>query len=719
MKLGAFRKVRSGVPTRCILFFAIAAGCLTAVAPAAHRALAAAPAKPDPFESRIRPLLTARCLGCHAGPDAKGGLDLSTRAALLAAGGGAVLRPGSPAGSRLLQRVAAGTMPPQGKLPAGDIAALRDWIRSGARWTGGPLDPFARTTSTRAGLDWWSLQPLRAVPVPAGAEANPVDAFVARRLGQAGYRLAPEAEPATLIRRVTYDLHGLPPTWDEVRDYLADRRPDRYERLVERLLASPRYGERAARRWLDAARFAESDGYEHDMPRFKAWPYRDWVIDAFNRDLPYDQFVREQLAGDALRPEDPRAGIPTGFLMAGGFDSVGTKQAAPTARLEVRQDELEDMIGVTGQVLLGVTAQCARCHDHKYDPISQVDYYRLQAVFAGAFHHGAEGKHDYYGVRSAPPPATFVLRRGLVTAPEREVTPGGLSAVRALTSDLPTAPGDPARRKALAEWITDRRNPLPARAMANRVWGWVFGRALAATPNDLGFNGERPVHPELLEYLAHRFAGSLSVKELHRILVTSRAYRQARGGPRAARGEAAEPPPLHREPRRLEAEELRDTLLAVSGRLNPRSGGPGFQLFTWKSNAGALYESVEPEGPEYERRSIYRMVVRGSEVPLLTGFDCPDPSATTPRRQASTTATQALSLLNNTFVDRQSRHFAERLAAEAPTGLADQIALSYRIALGREPTSTEAAAARAHAETHSLRAWCRVLFNTSELLWVE
>jgi len=703
-----------------VLPLAVSALLLAGVASAAQRA-ASRPAPGDLFETRIRGLLTDRCLECHSGPEAKGGLDLATRAALLAAGGGGVVRPGDPDRSRLVVRVAAGTMPPKHPLPAADREAFRRWVRAGAPWTGRPLDPYARTSTVRAGRDWWALRPLRAPTPPRGPERDPVDAFVGGRLRAAGLAFAPEADRATLIRRLTYDLHGLPPAWEEVRAFTQDARPDAYRRLVDRLLASPRYGERFARRWLDVVRFAESDGYEHDMPRLKAWPYRDWVIEAFNRDLPYDEFVREQLAGDALHPEDPRAGIPTGFLMAGGFDSVGTKQAAATARLEVRQDELEDMIGATAQVLLGLTAQCARCHDHKYDPIPQADYYRLQAVFAGSFHHGAEGKHDYYGVRSAAAPTVRLLRRGMVAAPQQEMTPGALSALGTLPADLGGGT-DPARRLALARWVTDPRNPLPARVMANRVWGWLFGRGLVGTPNDLGFNGDRSSHPELLEHLAAAFAGSerWSVKALTRRLVLTRAYRQSARDSAAARARDAGNRLLwRRSPRRLEAEEVRDSLLAATGRLNLRMGGPGFQLFTWKSNAGALYEPLEPEGEEYERRAVYRMVVRGGETTLLSSLDCPDPSAPTPRREATTTATQALSLLNNVFVDRQSRHFAARLEREAPGSVAEQVALSYRLALGREARPEERTAAHGHAERHGLPAWCRVLFNTSEFLWLE
>ena len=693
-------------------------------------------------------------------------------------------------------------MPPKGKLPATEIATLRRWVDDGLPWNGGRIDPLAYSTEVRAGLDWWSLQPLRPVPPPAKtdamlpAESRALDAFVGSRLRKAGLDFAAEADPRTLIRRVTYDLTGLAPTPDEVEAFVADvasrklarmgdaeaqRKRDKgregrrdrnqkivasatpsptpdsrrlaplpaYERLVDRLLASPRFGERMARRWLDVVRFAESDGYEHDDPRPKAWPYRDWVIDAFNRDLPYDQFLREQIAGDALHPDDPRGGIPTGFLVAGGYDDVGAKQAAENFRLEVRQDELEDMIGTTMQVTQGMTAQCARCHDHKFDPIPQQDYYRLQAALAGAQHYAPAKKPEFYAVRSDAPPKVWLLQRGAVTARGPEVTPGALSGLRLLPSDLGTPQdNDRTRRLKLAGWLTDRRNPLTPRVMTNRVWGWLFGQGLVNTPNDFGFNGDRPSHPELLDTLAAAFSGvpgsasrvpgapsarsdseretrspepRWSVKRLVRAIVLSRTYRQsAAWNAKAAAKDAGNRLLWRHTPRRLESEELRDTLLQASGRLNLTMGGPGFQLFTSKDNAGVLYEPADRDGEEFCRRAIYRMVVRGTEDPLLSSFDCPDASNTTPRRLATTTATQALSLLNNGFVDRQSGYLAERLARESRNStLEGQVRLSYQYVLGRDPRPAEETRAVQFAAQHGMKAWCRILFNTSEFLYVE
>ncbi len=647
--------------------------------------------------------------------------------------------PGRSGASLLIRRVAQGTMPPGRRLPAGEITLLRRWVEAFVPWKGGPLQHTGPTPETRAGVDWWSFQPLRTPAPPAapgpldpGAmlESRAIDGFVWDRLRRAGLGFSPPASRREFLRRVTYDLHGLPSTPDELADFQRDRNPDAVSRVVDRLLASPRYGERMARRWLDVARFAESDGYEHDLPRPTAWPYRDWVIAAFNRDLGYPDFMAEQIAGDALHPGEPGAFAATGFLVAGGYDEVGAKGASPMMRAEVRQDELEDLVGTSMQAFLGLSAQCARCHDHKFDPIPQRDYYRLAAVFSGARHWEASQKPPVYGVRSETPAATYLLGRGSVSARGAEVTPGALSSLRAVPdrpASLSGSAGDGERRLALAAWLRDTRNPLPARVMTNRVWSWLMGRGIVETPNDFGFNGARPSHPELLDWLAARFAApgtGGSVKSLCRAIVLSRAYRQSALPAVAGRGMEIDPECgllWRSRPRRLEAEELRDSLLQIAGKLNLRMGGPGYQLFTWKDNAGALYETRDPDDPEFYRRAIYRMVVRGSEDPLLTSFDCPDPSNTTPRRQRTTTAVQALSLLNNGFTTRMARFFAERVRRDAgpSASLEELVGRTYQQALTRDATPAELARAAAFASRYGLAAWCRVLFNTTEFLMVD
>ncbi|MFM7148984.1 MAG: DUF1549 domain-containing protein, partial [Gemmataceae bacterium] len=338
--------------------------------------------EPVDFDRQIAPLLIRRCLDCHSGAGPKGDLDLALKKTALA-----TVTPGKPDDSALWQRVRDDEMPPKKPLSAEEKNLLRRWIADGARWGSDPVDPFRHTTESRAGYDWWSLRPLRPVQTPAASSSpvsNPVDRFLLARLKAQGLAFSPPADRRTLIRRVTFDLTGLPPTWEETSAFLADTRPDAYERLVDRLLASPAYGERQARHWLDLVRFGESDGFERDLPRFNAWPYRDWVVRAFNDDLPYDRFARLQLAGDALEPPHRDSLAATGFLVAGAHDIV--VPASEPMKATMVQDELEDLIATVGQTFLGLTVHCGRCHDHKFDPISQRDYYRLAAALGGVRH---------------------------------------------------------------------------------------------------------------------------------------------------------------------------------------------------------------------------------------------------------------------------------------------------------------------------------------------
>jgi hypothetical protein len=343
------------------------------------------------FDRRVAPLLVARCFECHYGAKPKGGLDLSRRNTTMAGGeSGRVIVPGNPAESLLWQRVAEREMPPKKQLTADEQALLKEWIASGARWGTDPIEPFRVTTATRAGYDWWSLQPFARSRPPAVRHAEwvrrPIDSFVLAKLETAALMPSPPADRRTWIRRVTFDLTGLPPMPDDVAAFLHDSDPRADERLVDRLLASPQYGERWARHWLDVARFGESNGFEYDEPRRHAWPYRDWVISAFNRDLPFDEFARQQLAGDVLAPGDPDALTATGFLVAGAYDTAGQNQQSTAMKAVVRQDELEDLVGTVCQTFLGLTANCARCHDHKFDPIRQQEYYRLTSALGGVRH---------------------------------------------------------------------------------------------------------------------------------------------------------------------------------------------------------------------------------------------------------------------------------------------------------------------------------------------
>ena len=343
------------------------------------------------FDAEVAPILARRCLDCHSGPDPKGKLDLSRRSSAFAGGeAGPSIVAGSPDDSPLWGRVEAGEMPPKAALPEGEKAALRGWIAGGARWGADPIDAFRATTSRRAGRDWWSLQPVVRPAVPPVRDPSwartPVDRFVLAKLEANGLAPAPEADRRTLIRRVTFDLTGLPPSPEEVAAFLADDSPTAYEDLVDRLLASPQHGVRWARWWLDLARFGESHGFEFDEFRPDAWRYRDWVVDAFNRDLPYDEFARLQLAGDILRPDDPSSVEATGFLVAGAYDTVGQNQISQVMKAVVRADEVEDIVGTVSQAFLGLTVHCARCHDHKFDPIRQSEYYRMASALGGVRH---------------------------------------------------------------------------------------------------------------------------------------------------------------------------------------------------------------------------------------------------------------------------------------------------------------------------------------------
>jgi hypothetical protein len=349
------------------------------------------------FDDTIAPLLVRRCLDCHSGPKPKGGLDLTRREAAAE-----VIEPGKLEESLLWEYVSKGKMPPKKPLPAPEKRLLKTWIASGAAWGTDPIDPFQTTTGKRAGYDWWALQPVKKPRPPSvnklGWARNPIDPFVLHKLEARGLRSSRPADRRTLLRRLSFDLLGLPPSPEDVAAFVNDNSPDAYEKWVNRYLNSPQYGVRWARHWLDIVRFGESNGFEYDEFRPDAWPYRDWVVNALNRDMPYDEFVRLQLAGDVLRPNDAEATKATGFLVAGAYDTAGQVQQSLAMRRVVRQDELEDITGTVGQTFLGLTVNCARCHDHKFDPVRQVEYYRLTAALDGVRH----------GVRDLPPPAGVV-----------------------------------------------------------------------------------------------------------------------------------------------------------------------------------------------------------------------------------------------------------------------------------------------------------------------
>lgn len=631
---------------------------------------------------------------------------------------------------------------------------------------------------------------------------NPVDAFILQKLEAAGIRPAPPADRVTLLRRVSFDLIGLPPTPEEVQAFLADRSPNAYEKVVDRLLASPHYGERWARHWLDLARYAESEGFKSDETRPNVWRYRDYVIKAFNENKPYDRFVKEQIAGDEFFPNDPEARVAT------AFNRHYPDESNARNLMQRRQEILDDITDVTGSVFLGLTYGCARCHNHKFDPILQADYYRLQAFYANTTaddeipmipeekirEHKAkmavwkeqtrsirermaallapkkaailkefvdkyppeiqailekpakernpyewmmfykakpyleiddataakalkgEDKNTYAALKqelqkfdniypgdlptgsgmrdiSAQAPATHVLKVGVYDNPQEEVPPGFLTLLAPGAAKVapPAGLNSTGRRAALANWLTDPANPLPARVMVNRIWHHHFGQGIVGTPSDFGLMGQRPTHPELLDYLADEFIKSgWDVKKMHKLIVTSNTYRQSATFNEESAKADSRNKLLWRFPRqRLEAEVIRDASLAVSGLLNAKVGGPSVMpelpAGMPPPRGGWKVSSAEDQN----RRSVYIFVRRNSRYPMLEVFDMPDTHESCGRRNNTITAPQALSLLNGNVVLSWAQSFAGRVLTEAGPDSKKQIERAYELAYSRKPDGTE------------------------------
>jgi hypothetical protein len=753
------------------------------------------------FDSRIAPLFAGRCLGCHNSLEKKGGLDLSKFDSATAGGeSGRVIEPGKPDSSLLWDKISSGEMPPKKPLNDDEKALLKQWIQDGARWGTDPIDMLRYTSDNRAGYDWWSLKPVVQHQLPNVKletwPRNDIDYFVLSKLQANELSPAPEADRRTYIRRLSFDLLGLPPTAADVATFVADPAPDAYEKLVARFLDSPAYGEHWARHWLDVVRFGESQGFERDRLRANSWRYRDWVVWALNRDLPYDDFVRLQIAGDVIAPDDPLNVVATGYLVAAPWDEVGQSQQSAAMRAVVRQDELEDIVGTTCQTFLGLTANCARCHDHKFDPISQREYFQLTAALGGVRHGERESlssngratiqaRQDELNTRRKPilgavttavagvaenstveaiwtaltppqrqqrlelvrqitqidaelrllsggntyaivprqPEPTYVLTRGNPATRAEEVGAGGIKSVGTGTREmlLPKEAAESDRRRDLATWITNPENPLTSRVLANRLWHYHFGQGLVDTPNDFGFNGARPTHPELLDWLAFELTRQKwSIKSLHRVIVLSATYRQSATLNPAGRTRDAENRLYWRKtPMRLEAEELRDSVLLVAGELNPMMGGPGYQDFTTFTSNSQFYQSTDPVGDAFQRRSLYRTWVRSGRSPLLDVLDCPDPSTTAPKRAVTTTPLQALALLNNSFMLRMSDKLAQRVECDAGSDLTAQVGKTYEFVLQRPPSTTEVELSTHFVKEHGLTALSRVLLNCNEFLYVD
>jgi Protein of unknown function (DUF1553)/Protein of unknown function (DUF1549)/Planctomycete cytochrome C len=966
------------------------------------------------FVKDVQPILATTCYSCHDQRKQRGDYRIDSRQAALA---GNRILPGKSADSPLIHYVAGvhpdRKMPPSGTpLTPRQVGILRAWIDQGAVW------PDTALAGSREDQHW-SLQPLVKPAVPAVKNTawvrNPLDAFVLARLEAKGMSPAPAADKETLLRRVTFDLTGLPPTLAEREAFLADKTPEAYEKVVDRLLASPRYGERWARHWMDVIHFAETHGHDQDVPRESAWPYRDYLIRSFNTDKPYARFVEEQIAGDILFPEDPQAVIGLGMIAAGPWDESSQQSIRDdTLDKKVAQNlDRDDMITTVMSTFVSATVHCARCHNHKFDPISQAEYYSLQAVFAGvdranrpcdldplvagkrkellarkallngprtnlvalltapetkadvlAWERGARrdvwtvldpvrftslngatptkqadhsvvylgsrpekdvyeitavtdlegvtavrlevladdrlphkgpGRQDNgnlhlseFSVQAAPrdnpkfarpvslrnaiadfnqdgwdvtrsidgnaqtawgiypqvgkphqavfefrdpltlkggasltfvleqlhggghligrvrlsittaprpvglsllpesigqilavpaerrtadqieqltlhvlrrqlenglaalPPPQLVyaaapdfqpngsfnpargcrpihlLRRGDVNKPADLASPGALGCVPGLEARFRLAdPNDEgSRRAALARWISDPKNVLTWRSIVNRVWHYHFGRGIVATPSDLGRMGARPTHPELLDWLAIHFRDEQkgSLKQLHRLIVTSAVYRQSsRHNPDHARVDSDNLLLWRMNIGRLDAESVRDAVLAISGKLDLTMGGPSVKQFLQTPGIHVTpnvdYQKMDVDGPGMYRRSVYRFLFRTLPDPLMDALDCPDASQFAPTRATSVTALQALAMLNDRFMIRQSEHFAARLQKES-SGLEEQIRRAYLLALGRPAADKESAALSAYASRHGLTNACRVLFNCNEFLFV-
>lgn len=726
-------------------------------------------------------------------------------------------------------------MPPKGKLPKAQIDVLERWVTMGAPW------PEAVTLGKRHGpplvdalaRSFWSFRPVVRPRVPsvkdAGWVRTPIDAFIAAKLAEAGLRPSAPAPRSSLLRRVYYDLIGLPPMPEETAAFLADPAPDAYEKVVDRLLASPHYGEKWARHWLDLVRYAETNGYEFDVAKPNAWRYRDYVIRSFNDDKPYDQFIREQLAGDELEPVTADGLVATGYYRLGPWDS-----GAPD-RLQATYDELDDIVATTGQLFLGLTVNCARCHDHKNDPFPQKDYYRLLAFFhniqpynprsslrpittavdqeqqrtqiaehrrqlaalaqqitavedALAMHledherddfqvpeyradivrkhvprHVSQQTYQQYEAlrrehsalqRKRPaaldqalcvtesgrtPRTTYVLLRGNPRSQGDQVEPGFPTVLT--TKDPVLAPPGPSatttgRRRALADWIAHPANPLTARVIMNRLWQHHFGRGIVRSSSDFGYRGTPPTHPELLDWLAAELVDrGWRLKTMHKLIVMSSAYQM--GSQANATAEASDPENdwyWRYDMRRLSAEEVRDSILAVCGNLNVGAmAGPSFyprisaEVLAGQSRPGQGWGESAQE--EQNRRSIYAHVKRSLIVPILGVFDAADADASCPVRVTTTQPTQAISMLNSEFLNAQAAVFAVNAQRWAGTDRAAQVRWALQRVTQRDPTRAEVERGVTFivrlqsrdrlAPAEALRHFCLLSLNLNEFLYLD
>jgi mono/diheme cytochrome c family protein len=648
------------------------------------------------FAREVRPIFAAACYSCHGADKQKGGLRLDVKSAAMKGGvSGAAIVAGRAKESLLVQRLH--SQDPDERMPqkaeplsSQQIAVITTWIDQGAPW---PEEGAAET----AGVTHWAFVKPRRLQRPAVRHAawvrNAIDAFVLARLEKEGLTPSPPAAKETLLRRVSLDLTGLPPTIEEIDAFLADSNPDAYERVVERLLASPAYGERWARHWLDAARYADSNGYSLDRPR-SIWPYRDWVIQALNADMPFDQFTIEQLAGDLLPGATLEQKIATGFHRNTQINEEGGIDPE-----QFRVEAVIDRVGTTGTVWLGLTIACAQCHNHKFDPLSQKEYYQLFAFFNNCDEPKltVTTRQAAGSKRPAPvttlvlaerktPRATHVLIKGDFTRPAEKVTPGTPSVLHPFK-------GERGSRLELARWLVDPDNPLTARVTVNRIWQQHFGRGLVETENDFGTQGTPPSHPELLDWLATELIRQKwSMKAMHRLIVTSATYRQAS----VVRPEIVSRDPYNRllarqSRNRLEAEIVRDVALRASGLLTEKLGGPSVYP-PQPEGVASLGQSKQKwptsTGPERYRRGMYTFQFRATLHPVLSAFDAPEGTSACTRRVKSNTPLQALTLLNDEAFAEFAQGLAHRIIRQASGDVA-RVELGFRLCTGRTPDSVE------------------------------
>ena len=798
-------KILNGVAFRCVpalLMLSLLAGDAVADEipdfPAEHLAA---------FELEVAGILEANCLKCHSGAEPKGGLDLTRRAAILTGGeSGAAVDLANPAESLLVKAINYDgyEMPPTGQLSPQQIESLTNWVKNGLAWPKelkalhfeAPREPPRVNEQTK---QHWSFRPVvkpQAPEVAGDWVKNDLDRFIQKQLQDHGLTPNAQAGPRELVRRAYYDLTGLPPEPEAVEAFAADPSPQAWASLIDELLESPHYGEQWGRHWLDLVRYAETNSYERDGAKPFVWRYRDYVIQAFNSDKPYDQFLTEQLAGDELLHETPDAIIATGYYRLGRWDD---EPADPELAY---YDDLDDIVTTTGQTMLGLSINCARCHDHKIDPIPQTDYYSMIAFFRGVKRYGnrshesvleasvteipqpeesslheaaveqferelknierdlatieEKAKADFSGVDNdefafeanrvrliekregglltdkevnryrgltnrrdklrenrptgmaqalcvkedvAAMKPTYLLMRGNPQSPGEEVHPAFPSVLSPPEPEIvPLAAGavSSGRRKALAKWMTSPANPLTSRVMANRLWQYHFGRGIVRTSSDFGFQGSKPTHPELLDWLAAKFVeDKWSIKSMHRLIMNSATYQMSSAGREEALAKDATNDHFWRfEMRRLSAEEVRDSILWANGTLNAdRMYGPSIytkipaEVKAGQSQPGSGWGHSSPE--DQARRSVYIHVKRSLLDPILESFDMADTDQTCPVRFATTQPTQALGLLNSEFILAEATVFAAMLQEAHPDALDAQVRTALQRVTQRPPTDAE------------------------------